>query len=251
MPRIRSVHPGLFTDEAFASLSDAAQIFLVGLWTECDDRGAFEWKPVTLRMRLRPVKDGSVEPLLAELEAANIILSYEHEGRKLGLVRNFCKYQRPKKQNAVHVIPPEFRTYVGLSETSSAPAAAQPPPVPQKSEIAPQMEDGGKDEEEEESSLRSPKNGARAPPRVENASRKHKLPDDWFPEPKDNDAGYEVGLTEPEIEREYPKFRDWAVSTNALKSNWNATWRNWLRTAAERKAGYGKVQGHAGHIGRH
>src|SRR5207237_2949036 len=114
MARIRSVHPGLFTDEAFATLSDAAQIFAIGLWTECDDQGAFEWKPFNLRMRLRPGKDGSVEPLLAELEAANMIRSYEHEGRKFGLVRNFRKYQRPKRPNAVHFIPPELLPYVCL-----------------------------------------------------------------------------------------------------------------------------------------
>jgi hypothetical protein len=251
MARIRSIHPGLFTDEAFASLSDAAQIFLIGLWTECDDRGAFEWKPVTLRMRLRPVKDGSVEPLLAELQAVNIIRSYEHDGRQLGLVRNFCRFQRPKKPNSVHFIPHEFRTYVGLTESSSEPKQPEPIPIPQKGEIAPQMEDGGEEKEEEESSLRSPKNGARSPPKAASTPRKHRLLDDWFPEPKDNDAGYEVGLTEPEIEREYPKFRDWAVSTNALKSNWNATWRNWLRTAGERKASYGKVHGNAGLVGRH
>jgi hypothetical protein len=158
MARIRSVHPGLFTDEAFATLSDAAQIFAIGLWTECDDQGAFEWKPFNLRMRLRPGKDGSVEPLLAELEAANMIRSYEHEGRKFGLVRNFRKYQRPKKPNAVHFIPPELLPYVGLKPPSSEPAPHYSevsselrrvhdpgsfPETPSSGGIAPQMEEEG------------------------------------------------------------------------------------------------------------
>lgn len=168
MSRIRSVHPGLFTDEAFAFLSDAAQVLLIGIWTECDDQGAFEWKPGMLRMRLRPGKDGSIEPLLAELEAANCVMSYEHGGRRFGLVRNFQRFQRPKKPNAVHFIPPEFRTYTGSSGDSSEPDAdidpgsSEPgqlerPPVPKKreprpleagsvpkkGEKSPQMEDGG------------------------------------------------------------------------------------------------------------
>jgi hypothetical protein len=67
MARIRSVHPGLFTDEAFVQLSPSAQIFWIGLLTESDDHGVFEWKPVTLKMRLLPLCDGSVEPLLQEL----------------------------------------------------------------------------------------------------------------------------------------------------------------------------------------
>lgn len=147
MPRIRSVHPGLWTDEAFASLSEAAQIFLVGLWTEADDQGVFECKPLTLRMRLRPTKDGPVEPILGELEAANIIRRYELHGRQYGAIRNFRKYQRPKKPNPVHVLPPEFRTYVGLSgpssELPSLNGQAAPPIRGESSPIRNQMEEGG------------------------------------------------------------------------------------------------------------
>lgn len=41
MSRIRSIHPGLWTDEAFVSLSPMARLFLMGLWNECDDMGSF------------------------------------------------------------------------------------------------------------------------------------------------------------------------------------------------------------------
>ncbi len=41
MARIRSIHPGLFTDEAFMALSLLARVVLPGLWTECDDQGVF------------------------------------------------------------------------------------------------------------------------------------------------------------------------------------------------------------------
>lgn len=115
MARIRSVFPGLFTDEAFAPLSDAAQITLIGLWTEADDNGVFEWKPVRLRMRLRPSKDGSVEPMLAELVGANVIMPFEDQGRHYGAVRNFKKYQRPKSPQAVHPLPDHIVDYVSGS----------------------------------------------------------------------------------------------------------------------------------------
>ncbi len=148
MSRIRSVHPGLFTDEAFVCLSDAAQIFFIGLWTECDDQGAFEWKPVQLRLKVRGNRDGSVEPLLAELEDANCIRSYEHNGRKYGLVRNFQRYQRPKKPNSAHFIPPEFRTYVGNTAANSEPVENQ---FPTSGEKSPQREEeGGRREDEGE-----------------------------------------------------------------------------------------------------
>lgn len=143
MARIRSVHPGFFTDAAYAFLSDAAQVLVIGLWTECDDQGAFVWSPNDLKLRLRPGKDGSVAPLLEELEASNIIMSYEHEGRKYGLVRNFKRYQRPKKPNSVHFIPPEFRTYTGSTHVSGELEQVKAPSVPPKGEKSKQMEDGG------------------------------------------------------------------------------------------------------------
>lgn len=147
MARIRSVHPGLFTDEAFVGLTADAQVFLIGLWTEADDQGLFEWKPITLRMRLRPTKDGSIDPLLAELSSANCIRKVEIEGRQLGAIRNFRKYQRPKSPNALYPITDEIRIYVGLSPPISEIQPVEPDTIPRKGEIAPQMEgrEGGEE----------------------------------------------------------------------------------------------------------
>ena len=101
MARIRSIHPGFWTDETFAALSDAAALFYVGLLNEADDNGLFEWKPLTLRMRLRPTKDGDVDTLLAELAGRDVIRRYETAGRPYGAVRNFCRYQKPKFPKAI------------------------------------------------------------------------------------------------------------------------------------------------------
>lgn len=147
MARIRSIHPGLFTDEAFAMLGADAQMLLIGLWTESDDQGIFEWKPMTLRMRLRPTKDGHVEPLLAEISAAGCVMKYELAGRQYGAIRNFRKFQRPKKPNAIHPITDDIRTYVALSVASSEldddEHSEVPNQLPTGGEIAPQMKDEG------------------------------------------------------------------------------------------------------------
>jgi hypothetical protein len=141
------VHPGFFTDEVYAGLSDAAQIFLLGILTQCDDQGVFEWKPASLRIHLRPLKDGSVEPILSELIQANAICSYELGGRKYGAVRNFRKFQRPKKPNSVHPTTPEIGNYTGLMEDKGEAGIVELGGVgnwfPTGGEIPPQMEDGG------------------------------------------------------------------------------------------------------------
>lgn len=143
MARIRSVHPGLFTDEDFVSRSDAAQIFFVALLTECDDQGLFEWKPLTLKMKLRPASMEPVDGLLVELLAGRQLRQYEIDGRKFGAIRNFRKYQKPKSPNAVHPMNEDIRKYVGLSDAISEIEPAEPPPIPPKAEKSPQMEDGG------------------------------------------------------------------------------------------------------------
>lgn len=148
MARIRSIHPALFTDEAFAQLSMAARVLLLGLWTEADDQGVFEWKPVTLKMRIMPVDNVSVPDLLRELETRDVVKSFEQDGRQFGAIRNFCKFQRPKTPKYRYIKSDEIRNYVASSYPISEIATPQPCPFPQKVEMSPQMEEeGGKGKE--------------------------------------------------------------------------------------------------------
>lgn len=140
MARIRSIHPGLFTDEAWVSCSPLARVLIIGLWTEADDQGVFEWKPLTIKMRLLPVDQVNVTELLEELVRNQLIQSFEHGDKKYGAIRNFQKYQRPKKPNAIHPLPNQLRIYVGTKGDSSEPVPNQ---FPTGGEISPQMEDGG------------------------------------------------------------------------------------------------------------
>lgn len=137
MPRIRSVHPGLWTDERFASVSPLARLLFVGIWTECDDAGSFEWSPIKLKMRLLPADNADAVLLLEELEAAGSVLRYEVDGRQFGAVRNFVKYQRPKKPNSLYPQTTEVRNYCGHK------GEEVPNQFPTGGEKAPQMEDGG------------------------------------------------------------------------------------------------------------
>lgn len=144
MSRIRSIHPGLFTDEAFVSLSPIARIFLMGIWTECDDNGLFEWSPLKLKMRLLPADSADPVALLAEIEAQNTIMRYEVAGKSYGAVRNFCQYQRPKKANSVYPQTAEVLAFVNIkarqTRDGGEPVGNQLPTNGEKSRL---MEDGG------------------------------------------------------------------------------------------------------------
>lgn len=143
MARIRSIHPGLWTDEAFVSLSLAARLFYIGLWNEADDFGLFEWKPMRLKMRLAPADAIDASSLLEEIEDAGFILRLERDGKCIGAVRNFRKYQRPKKPGSpLVIVDGEIKRLIGLLDDGGS---GEPVPHhdPTGSRNSPQMEDGG------------------------------------------------------------------------------------------------------------
>lgn len=179
MARIRSLHPGQWTDEDFVSCGPYARLLALALRNEADDNGVFEWKPVGLKMRLFPVDNIDIVELLAELVTFNQIVRFEHNGKAYGVIRNFARYQRPKRPKPVHHMPDQFRTYIGLDapcseldededtpiptlgemppvQTTSVPTMGELDPVqvtsvPPMSEILPQMkEEGGRRYKKEE-----------------------------------------------------------------------------------------------------
>jgi hypothetical protein len=123
MARIRSIHPAIFTDEVFVSLSESSQLLWIGLWCEADDQGVFEWKPLSLRMRLRPVSGKPIDEQLDELCETRCLARFEVEGRPYGVIRNFVKHQRPKSPKVVHPLPDELRAYAGFRPDGSRPHA--------------------------------------------------------------------------------------------------------------------------------
>lgn len=236
MSRIRSIHPGLFTDESFVSVSVPARLFLTGIWTEADDHGVFEWKPLSLKMKLFPVDNIDVKELLSELVDANIIHQFAHEGKQFGIVRNFCKWQRPKKPSYRFQLPDHLRTYTGLKEATTELPATTSEPVPHQSGTPPekrsQMEEGEKEVEgeKEESKKPSLRSGSR--------QRGTRIADDWKPSADDIESARAEGLSDTQIAREVSKFLDYwrgRPGKEGIKLDWAATWRNWVRRHAEER----------------
>jgi hypothetical protein len=119
MARIRSVHPGMASDEAFMSMSMAAKAAWPLLWTECDDHGVFEWKPLVLKARIFPADNVDFRDILDEYEQLGCVKMFEVRGKSYGCVRNFCRYQKPKKPTFKLPFPDELGTYAGLTAGSS------------------------------------------------------------------------------------------------------------------------------------
>jgi hypothetical protein len=128
MARIRSIHPGLWTDETYVSLSPFGRLLFLGIWNECDDMGSFEWSPVKLKMRLLPADSVDAVALLDELADARCVMSYEVGGKRYGAVRNFCQYQRPKKPNSTYPQTEAVRNWVNTEARSTRDGGELDPP---------------------------------------------------------------------------------------------------------------------------
>lgn len=224
MARIRSVHPGLWTDEEFVALPMEARLFLIGLWGESDDYGLFEWKPVGLKMRIAPADNIDASAVLAALVSHRFIVKIEREGRPIGVVRNFRKFQRPKNPSApITAVDAEIAAIIALKMDSPTPALPQP--YPSNGEKSPQMEDGGW-RVEEEKEKESERERASAPPAPVF------LPDDWKP---DEDIAVSAGVPKSRIGSVSAKFTAHQRAKQTKSADWQASWLKWCLDEAERR----------------
>lgn len=216
MSRIRSIHPGLWTDERFVSVQPVARLLFMGIWNECDDQGIFEWSPLKLKMRLLPADNADAAALLDELEGVGSILRFTVAGKIFGAVRNFTKYQRPKKPNSVHPTTPQA---VAFAAGSSEPVTNQ---LPTEEEIPPQREEeGGRRETPSDK-----------PEGVRAAKRGTRLPTDFvMPEEWKEYARSQRRWSASEIDAEATVFANhWQTKPgkDGLKLDWQKTWQNWV-----------------------
>jgi len=75
--------------------------------------------------------------------------------------------------------------------------------------------------------------------RAERADRGTRLPADWSPTEADRAFATNLGVA---VDREAASFADYWHSkpgADGRKTNWSATWRNWVRRTSERKQGNG------------
>ncbi|HXE01599.1 MAG TPA: hypothetical protein VN623_06595 [Hyphomicrobium sp.] len=114
MSRIRSIHPGLTTDEAYMAMSMTCKAAWPLLWMQCDDAGVFEWKPLKLRATLFPANAVDMNEVLAEFVSLGCVMAFEVSGARYGGVRNFCRFQRPKLPKLSYPQTDELRKFVAF-----------------------------------------------------------------------------------------------------------------------------------------
>ena len=225
MARTRSIKPSFFTNESLADCSPLARLLFIGLWTVADREGRLEDRPRRINAELLPYDGADCDKLLSELASRGFIMRYEVDGNRYISIGNFAKHQHCHvKENASAIPAPD------LHQTSTSLASTQPALLPSTfnplpSTLLPTTEGES-----------IPDEPPPPPPPKESSSKGTRLPKDWVL-PKDwGEWALEQGATRETILRESEKFRDhWHATAGqkAVKADWKATWRTWIRRTME------------------
>lgn len=212
--RARNVKPSFFQNEQLAELPFEARLLFVGLWCMADREGRLEDRPKRIKMHIFPADSIDVEPLLDGLEEQGLIERYEAHGLRCIEIPKFLEHQRPHHQEQPSKLPPNIRT---KERTTSHQGASQ-------SALNPESSSSGRATDDS-------RGRAETPPAGNRASR---LPDDFTLTPERRAVAEAEKLP---ADRTFAKFRDyWAAASGAKarKHDWDATWRNWCRSEADR-----------------
>lgn len=211
MSRIRSIHPGLFTDESYMSLSLAAKAIWPGVWCEADDNGVFEWKPITLKAKLLPADNVDMAELMAETLKHGLTIQFSHEGKQYGVIKGFLRWQRPKNPSHRYPFPKAAELF---ARNSGSPTPVLPQSSTSTPEIAPQREEEGGRREE----------GKKVD---ERAARATTIPDGWHEDAELVEYARTQGCVDPADT--FEKFRLHHGAKGTKHKNWRMAAQLWCR----------------------
>lgn len=224
MARARNIKPGLFKNEVLGTQDPYITLLFVGLWTLADKSGILEDRPLRIKAELFPYREGfDINGYLTVLQRDGFIHRYEHGGVKLLQIAKFKEHQNPHHTEKDSIYP-DYSTVCELSVKQPLNNGITPADSLNTDSL-------NTDSLITDSSVDGAENSA---PKKTNGSA---LSKDWvLPKVWGEWALVErPEMTADQIRKEAEKFKDhWLANANqakAKKSDWEATWRNWIRNA--------------------
>lgn len=246
MARIRTIKPEFFTSLTVASLPVEARLTFIGLWTHVDDEGRCVDDARLIKAAIWPLDDrlaSDVELDLRALSESSLIRRYKVGERSYLAITNWREHQKinrptrsklpapPPVDNGVDsaatstddlALPAEKASHHELTDNSLSPHDT----VTDDSPLERNREQGTGNRGEREG------NAPQAAPREPKGTR---IPDDFEVTPAMR-AWFREHCPGVDGPTETAKFRDyWRAQPGAKgrRTDWEATWRNWMRKAAE------------------
>ena len=228
MPRIRTIKPEFWTDEKVGECSIPARLLFIATWNIADDRGNLERSTKQLKVQVFPYDTVDVEKLLRELLKLRFLTEYEVEGKMFLHINGFHKHQKIDRPSA-----PRCPNYDCSSSTQRVVSEDSVSTQPQIDEDSWTEGKGREKEEEDKTPSVSPPSGEKkTKPVSERKAPGTRLPEKWTHQIAHETLAEKLGL---DFYDELDKFKDYFWAEGKVKANWNRTFNNWLRRAAELK----------------
>lgn len=214
--RARSLKPSIFRNEHLAVADPLYTVIFAGLWCSADREGRLEDRPAKIHLEINPGRsqDGT-RKALDWLAVNGFIVRYQVDGARFIQVVNFAKHQNPHVREPASTIPAPDEHCAGTVPAGLTPDSGLLTPDSPFTDTAVSVPT--------DSRAKSPK-----------ATR---LPEDF--ELTDERRAVAEAERLP-ADRTFAKFVDYwrsASGAKARKIDWDATWRNWCRTEADRSRG--------------
>jgi len=218
--RARSLKPSIFKNELLAVADPVYMVTFIGLWCAADREGRLEDRPARLHFEINPGRAYAVtEQALAWLHQHGFIERYQVDGGAYIAIPAFVKHQTPHQNEKPSTLPePPLATKVASACDQGTKHLAL---TPDSGLLTP------------DSPFTETTVSERGKPRTTDKSAK-RLPED-FELTKERRAVAEAERLP--ADRTFAKFVDYwrsASGARARKLDWDATWRNWCRTEADR-----------------
>jgi len=237
MARARNIKPSFFQNEELGELAPLERLAFIGMWTIADFKGCIEFRPKRLKVQILPYDECDFELIANNLEKSRFISTYSVQGQRYIKIINFEKHQNPHKnerESGSEIPDISFRDDLinknndleniennrDKNGTARADSLLLNPSTLIPDSLNPLTDSLIPDVGAENSA--PTKNGTR-------------LPADWLLPKSWGDwaLAERPEFNEDQIRKIAELFKDhWIANANqakAKKSDWEATWRNWVR----------------------
>lgn len=255
MARIRTVKPELSSHEGLYDLEVETGLPIRFAWcmlfTVADREGRFKWLPRTLKAQILPHDEIEFSRVLDAWATRAFVVKYRVKDAWFGWIPTFRKHQMINNRESLSELPgiDEAEEVLGQSNHEDEDACrtreGRDSDACRTREVHALVEGKGREGKEEEGTptgaveetegelLANGSGGDHERKRQPVIPRGSRIPDDFVP-----DATYaSAQLSDLDVEAEAAKFCDyWRArpGKEALKLDWPATWRTWIRNAKER-----------------
>ena len=234
--RIRTVKPEFFSDPIMCSLDPMSRLTFIGLWIMADDYGRLLDAPKTIAGELFPfdesVTSQTINEILENLANLSRIIRYSSNGCSVLFIVNWDKHQKIAHPTASKLPAPPLEDITAGEDTFQEKFVKNSDELPRNSvqEVGSRKKEVGRRKKEVGSEITDISQNLETPLRKKRAS----LVPDEFPITDKMRTWAKANNITLNLEEATQDWLDFWRSEGTLKADWEATWRNGMRSRQKR-----------------